>query len=194
MVAEKDKSAPGLLVAGIGGTALGVIATLLMAKPSAGAMPDEKLDYLILLLEGLAQGNAAIIELLQVISAAQEAPVKVTVLTPWVAKEPEEIFNQAIRSVGTFDTDKMVDCTNIKRTLLKVESSLDQAIIIQPVANIVDSFLLPTNVGPPLPCVANGNISVGLAWDDWHPFVGIRITTAIAPTTGMLKIWAVVQE
>ncbi|MBA7662344.1 hypothetical protein ES703_70372 [subsurface metagenome] len=195
MVADREKSAQGLVVGGVGGVALGIIATLLLAKPAAGAMPDEKLDYLIQLLEALAQGNAAIITLLQQIAAAQEAPVvKVTVLTPWVAKEPEQIFDQAIRSAGTFNSDKMVDLTNIKRLLLKVESSLDQNVIIQPIGNIVDSLLLPTNVGPPLPCVANGNISVGLAWDDWHPFVGVTITTGVAPTTGMLKIWAVVQE
>ncbi|GAH78167.1 unnamed protein product, partial [marine sediment metagenome] len=70
----------------------------------------------------------------------------------------------------------------------------DQAIIIQPVGNIVDSFTLATNIDGPHACGANDNIHIGLAWDDWMPFVGVRITTAVAPTTGILKIWAVVQE
>jgi len=45
-----------------------------------------------------------------------------------------------------------------------------------------------------LPLAANGNLSVGPAWDDWAPFIGVRITVAVAPTAGILNIWAVVQE
>jgi len=45
-----------------------------------------------------------------------------------------------------------------------------------------------------LPLAANDNLSVGLAWDDWHPFVGIEIVLAVAPTAGTLTISAVIQE
>lgn len=195
MVQERDKASRGLLVGGVGGTVFGTMLGLLLAgKPAQAATPEENWNYLIQWLELMAQGNATIIDLLNQIKAAQGAPIEVTVKTPWTAVEPEQIFNQAIRSVRTFDTDKMVDCTNVKRILFKVESSLDQATVIQVVGNIAESFLLVTNIGPPLPCVANGNISVGLAFDDWHPFTGIRITTGVAPTAGMLKVWAVIQE
>lgn len=186
MAQEQDKGA-GVVVSGVGGTLLGTVLGLLLAgKPVEAAPAKEQWDYFI-------KCQEAIIALLQQILDAQGA-VEVTVTTPWTAKEPEQIFNQAIRSVGAFNTDRMVDCTNIKRTLFKIESSLDQAVIIQLVGNVPDSFFLATNVGPALPCIANGNISVGLAWDDWHPFVGIRITTAVAPTTGILKVWVVNQE
>lgn len=192
---REGDSRAGLLIGGLGGTALGIaIATLFAGRPAEAAPPEQKWNYLIQLLEQLLEMNAAIGALLQKIAVAQGAPVEVTVSTPWVAKEPEQIFDQPIRSVGTFDSDKMVDWTEGKRLLFKVESSLDQAVVIQLIGNTTGSFLLPTNVGPPLPCVANGNISVGPAWDDWHPFIGVRITTAVAPTVGMLKIWAVIQE
>ena len=188
---EKGSEGTGALVAGgIGGTVLGtVLGMLLASKPAEAAPPEQKWNYLLACLE-------TIIDLLEQIIAAQGEPVQVevTVSALWVAKEPEQIFDQAIRNVGTFQSDKMVDYRNAKRFSIKAESSLDQACIIQPIGNFGDSFLLPTNIGPPLPCAISGNISVGFAWDDWHPFIGVTITTAIAPTAGMLKIWAVIQE
>jgi len=53
---------------------------------------------------------------------------------------------------------------------------------------------LATNVNAALPVAANGNISVGLAWDDWQPFVGARIIVGAAPTTGRLKVEYSIQE
>jgi len=196
----------GLVVGGLGGTALGVaIATLLAARPAAAAPPDEKLDYLLEVLTALvpvlaelSERQAALTELLQQWLAAQGVPgiptVEVTVRTPWVAKEPEQIFSRAIRSAGTFYSDKMVDWTEGKRILFKVESSLNQAIQIQLIGNKDASRELATDIDAALPCAANGNISVGPAWDDWHPFIGVRITVAAAPMAGILNIWAVVQE
>ncbi|GAI87307.1 unnamed protein product, partial [marine sediment metagenome] len=113
---------------------------------------------------------------------------------PWVAKEPEEIFSKAILSAGTFYSDKMVDWTKSKRILFKVESSLNEAVNIQLIGNVQNSKELATDIGLALPCTANGNISVGPAWDDWHPYVGVRITVAVAPTAGILNISAVIQE
>ncbi|GAH38104.1 unnamed protein product, partial [marine sediment metagenome] len=98
--------------------------------------------------------------------------VEVTVLTPWVAKEPEQIFSSSIRSASTFYSDKMVNWTKGKRILFKVESSLNKAVTIQLIGNIVDDMSLATDINGALPCAANGNISVGLAWDDWMPYVG----------------------
>ncbi|MBA7715448.1 hypothetical protein ES703_124494 [subsurface metagenome] len=148
------------------------------------------------MLAEVADGNAQLIALLQQWLAAQgvEPGVEVTVLTPWKAKDPEQIYSNDIRSVGTFLSNTMVNWTEGKRILLKVESSLNQACNIQVIGNFVDDMNLATNINAALPCPANSNISVGLAWDDWHPFIGVRITTAIAPTAGILNIWAVTQE
>ena len=201
---ERD-TATGLVFGGIGGTALGLaIATLLAAKPARAAPTDEKLDYLIEVLTALvpvlaevAESNASLIALLQQLLAAQGiAPGEGIegLLTPWVAKEPEQIFSQSIRSAGTFYSDKMVNYTKGKRILFKVESSLNQAVNIQLIGNISDDKNLATDINGALPCSANGNISVGLAWDDWHPYVGVKITVPVAPTAGLLTISAIIQE
>jgi hypothetical protein len=112
----------------------------------------------------------------------------------WEATEPEQIFSQAILSAGNYYGDRMIDWTRGKRLVIKAESSLSQAVQIQVVGNTTDTKDLATDIGPPLPCPANGNISVGLAWDDWHPYIGIRIEVAVAPTAGLLTISAVIQE
>jgi len=195
-----------LLGLGVGGVLGAAFATLRAARPSEAAPPEEKLDYLIEVLTTLvpvlaevAERQAALIQLFEQWLVAQgiapvEAAVEVTVSTPWVAKEPEQIFHREIRATGTFYSDKMVDWTKGKRILFKVESSLNQAVIIQLIGNVGEDRKLATDVGPSLPCPANGNISVGPAWDDWHPYIGVQITVAAAPTAGILTISAVIQE
>jgi len=112
---------------------------------------------------------------------------------PWIAKAAEELYSAAITTADTFYST-MVNWSNGKRLIIKVVSSLDQAVQIQIIGNTVDSRLLATDIEGPLPCVAGGNISVGLAWDDWHPYIGVQITTAVAPTAGTLTVTATVQE
>jgi len=208
MAEERERGlGTGLVVGGIGGTVLGAaLMALLSAKPAEAAPPEEKLNYLIDVLTALipvlaevAERQAALTELFEQWLAAQGvAPpaeaIRFTVSTPWIAKEPEQIFSSAIRSAGTFYSDKMVDFRNGKRILFKVESSLNQAVNIQIIGNVQDTKELATDINGVLPCPANGNISVGLAWDDWHPYVGVKITVAVAPTAGILTISAVVQE
>jgi len=218
MAEERERGlGTGLVVGGIGGATLAaVIATLIAARPARAAPLDEKLDYLIEVLTTLvpvlaevAEGQTELITAMQQWLAAQGIPVapaegvEVTVLTPWIAKEPEQIFSSAIRSAGTFYSDKMVNWTEGKRILFKVESSLNWDVNIQLIGNIVDDMSLATDIGLALPCTANGNISVGPAWDDWHPFIGVRITVPPTPdgeepppppTAGILTISAVIQE
>jgi hypothetical protein len=112
----------------------------------------------------------------------------------WVAKEPEEIFRKAIRATGTLKSDKMANWTKGKRLLLRVDSSLDQAVQIQAIGNIGNTVNGAVDINTAQPCAAGGKISIGLAWDDWQPYIGCKITIAAAPTTGMLIISAVIQE
>ncbi len=191
----------GLVVGGIGGA---VIAKLLAAKPAEAAPPDEKLNYLIEALTTLipvlaevAESQTQLVEAIQQWLTAQGvAPPgrRVAVPTSWVAKDPEQIFSQAIRTAGHFYTDKMVDWTRGKRLTIKVESSLDQDCDIQVIGNIANTRELAVDIGDLLTCVANSNISAVLAWDDWHPYIGTRIELALAPTAGILTITAVIQE
>ncbi len=180
MAEEKARGlGPGLVVGGIGGATLAsIVALLLAAKPAEAAPPDEKVNYLIEALttlipvlaevaEGqtqLAEGQTQLVEAIQQWLAAQGiAPpgVEVTVSAPWVAKDPEQIFSQAIRTAEI---------------------------------SIADTRELAVDVGDLLTCLAGGNISAGPAWDDWHPHIGVRIITAMAPTAGILTITATIQE
>jgi len=201
---EERGTAAGLVVGGLGGATLAtVIAILLAAKPARAAPPEEKLDYLIEVLTTLvpvlaqvAEGQTQIVEAMQQWLAAQgiEPGVEVAIRTAWVAKVPEQVYSHAIRAAGTFYTDKMVNWTKGKRIMFKAESSLNQAVNLQVIGNIVDDKERATDINGVLPLAANGNLSVGPAWDDWTPFIGVRITVAVAPTAGILTISAVIQE
>lgn len=162
-----------------------------------------KLDRLIALLEGAAPpgpppewpGWEPVISKLDEIKI-QLAQLEITVTTTWEAREPVKIYREAIRTIGTFHSE-LVNWKKGKRVIFKVKNTLDQAVTIQPIGNIRDATdgAVDISVGPLPPCAAGGYISVGLAWDDWHPFVGCDITTvAPAPTSGMLMVEAVVQE
>ena len=206
MAEKKDKTAQGLVLGGMGGTILGAIAALLMTKPAKAAPPDEKLDYLmecqtaiVQLLEQLTEGNSTMIQLLQQLVTLQGgvAPgegIQVTVRTPWVAEEPEEIFSQAILAADTFYSDKMVDWRQGKRIYFFVESTLNQDAEIQVIGNKTESKEGATDIGPAKICPANDNISLGPDWDQWCPYIGIKITVTAAPTAGLLTITAVRQE
>ncbi len=196
----------GVVIGAIGGSAFtAILATLLAAKPAQAAPLDEKLDYLlevlttlVAALAELSERQTALTQLLEQWLATQGVPgittVEVSVRTPWVAKDPEQIFSQALRSAGVFYSDRMVNWTEGKRILFKAESSLNQAVTIQPIGNISDDMSLAVDINGALPLAANANLSVGLAWDDWHPYVGIKITVGVAPTAGLLTISAIVQE
>lgn len=209
---EKGKTAQGLVIGGIGGTLLGALgatiaALMTKAAKAAELPPDEKLDFLIECLTTLlpvlaqvAENNARLIALLEQWLAVQGvAPptegVEVTVLAPWVAKEPEEIYHFAIGTFGTFYS-KMVDWTRGKRLLIKVESSLDEAVEIQLIGNIVDDMEMATDIDTPKTCPKKDNISIGPAWDHWFPYIGVKIIVApeTVPTEGSLTISAVIQE
>ena len=123
-----------------------------------------------------------------------QPPGETIMKTTWEATEPEEIFEQAILTTGTFYSDKMVNWSRGKRILIKAESSLNQAVQFQVIGNTTDTKDRATDIGPALPISANSNISVGLAWDDWHPYIGVKITVPVAPTAGLLTLSAVIQE
>ncbi|GAG87738.1 unnamed protein product, partial [marine sediment metagenome] len=155
-----------------------------------------KLDRLIALLEGVAPpapppewpGWEPVLSKLEEIRV-QLAELKITATTIWEAREPEEIYRESIRVAGTFFTES-INWKRGKRLIIKVENTLDQAVQIQPIGNITNARDAAVNINGPFPCAAASGITVGLAWDDWHPYVWARITAAVAPTSGELKIEA----
>jgi len=137
-----------------------------------------RLDRLISLLEGLSYPPGVPSELKCI----------------WEAGPIQVILKDAvIRAVGITNTD-MLDWQKGKRLILKVTSTLDVAITVQPVGNIEKAINGAVNIDGILPCAAYSNITVGLAWDDWHPYVGAIVTHAVAPTVGIVKVEAVIQE
>lgn len=179
-----------------GGILGATLTKIFESKPALAASDTQKLDYIASLLEQLNTSSVAVINAIHdlALSSGGGGVVTVEVATPWKAKEPETIFNQAIRNAGVFQSDNMVDHRNSKRLVFKVESTLNQACIIQPVANLDNSFQLALPFGGPFPCPANGNIDIVLAWDDWRPYIGIQITVAIAPVSGNLRVRQAMQE
>lgn len=142
---------------------------------------SNRLDRLATILEGWAPGGAPGVS--YEFSAIWEAGDKKTLLVP-----------VAILVAGTTDSE-MADFRKGKRLIIKVTSTLDQAITVQPVGNLDNTIVGATNIGlAPIPCPAGANIHIGLAWGDWHPYIGVILTHAIAPTLGTVKVEAVVQE
>lgn len=121
-------------------------------------------------------------------------PGSISSKVQWVAKPTQTILAALpVRAIGTTNTT-MLDWRKGQRLIIKVTSTLDQAIAVQVVGNIENTINGAVNLNAPLPCTALGNITVGMAWDDWHPYIGAVLTHAVAPTVGTVKVEAVIQE
>lgn len=195
-MAANDNKGKGAALFVLGGALGGALGAALSARPAQAATTTdtERLEYIATLLELLNKNELAVIAAIQGINITIPTPgggeivVPTSVLTPWIGQDPVQIYQQAIRNVGNFTSDHMIDMRNAKRLLIKAESSFDQAVIIQLVGNDSDTFNLATNVGGPHPLPVNGNLAIGLAWDDWHPYIGVTIAVAVPPTTGLITI------
>ena len=116
------------------------------------------------------------------------------IIVQLVARPTEAILAPTpVRLAGTINT-RMLDWTKGTRLIIKVTSTLDQAITVQVVGNIENTMVGAVNINGPLPCAVISNITVGMAWDDWHPYIGAVLTLAAAPTVGTVRVEAVIQE
>ncbi len=196
MAENKDRNHDGqtAVVAAAAAGAGSFLGTLLSRRPVAEAASEDKMDHLIDLAAAMLTDLGKLNAYLQTIIASGHGGMPESLLTPWVARDPVVIFDQEVRQAGIIQANMMVDYTSGKRALIKVESSLDQAVDIQTIGNIVDNFASAADIGPVLPCPANDNISIGLGWDDWHPWIGVRMNLAAVPTAGRLMIMVVIQE
>jgi hypothetical protein len=194
MADEKKESRGGTAaVAGVAAFAGGLIAGLIQRRPAEAAADSVKLDYITKLLEAMGTTEEAILAALRGISLPGAGGIT-NVETPWIARESITIFDGLVNAVGNFDSDQMVDFRNGKRLVLKAESSLDVNISIQMIGNIDDSKESADDLNGPIALGAGGSITVGLAWDDWMPYIGCRVIVPVAPTAGRLTIRIVVQN
>ena len=158
---------------------------------------DERIDLLILMLIELNAMTANAVASLSALSGV--TPPGVPSLPPgeiYISRKAAEpqivVATKAPRTVAAITCDFMADCRGAYRGLLKVESSLDQDVECQLIGNIVNSPIGATTIGVPYTCLINDNISMGWALDLWHPYIGVRLTPAIAPTAG--NITAIMQN
>lgn len=215
MAEERDDMGRGIIVGGIGGGLLGALVTAMLtgrpvrAEELEELPPDKKLDYLLECQTAIVRSLGQLVEigqtqisLLQQLLAAQGVVVEIpgmeeeriiTVITPWKAAEPEEIYKEAIRATGTYYT-KMVDWRQGKRIFLFVHSTLNQAVTVQVVGHIANTHEGATDINSAQTCPAGDTISFGMAWENWCPYIGAKITVSAAPTSGMLTISTISQE
>lgn len=109
------------------------------------------------------------------------------------AQDTVTLFSQKIQAANTFYSS-MANWTKGHRMRLRVVSSLDVAVTVQVIGNISNSVNDADDLqGLLFTCPANDSISIGPDWDDWHPYIGVRLTTAIAPAKGSLYVYSVIQ-
>jgi hypothetical protein len=195
MAVEKQESKGGnafaILLAGAGG---GLIAGLLASRPAEAAADTTKLDYITKLLEAMGVTEEAILKAIQDFSLPGGL-FPDSILTPWVATDPVKAFEQPIRNAGVFYLDNMVDARRGKRLVLRAESSLDKAVSLQMIGNFSDDAVRSTDIGIAQICPPNGYSSLGIGLGGtWQPYLGLAITVAVAPTSGILTIYYVLQE
>jgi hypothetical protein len=121
--------------------------------------------------------------------------------TPWINQTPVVLYNAMPVGIGDFNST-WFDFSNLKRAMIEIVSSLDQAIIVQLVGNGVQDYATARDMGMPQAIAIGGplpitsvsiDIGVGIN-DDWHPYLGVIITTLVAPASGLLTITSYSQK
>jgi hypothetical protein len=116
----------------------------------------------------------------------------------YLYQTPVELYNAMPPGIATYSSI-WFDWRNGKRLLIDIVSTLNQAVVIQLVGNMVADFNSAKAIGGPLNCPAYvapnlSGLDIGLAWDDWHPYIGVLITTAVAPVSGTIVVNAIEQK
>lgn len=185
------------------GVGVGLIVANLMNPKSAQAAPgtpaysdsDIRQALAALLLSSQEINNK--LDSLSNIQAALQILANVpTTPLPGVDK-PVALFDKVINvasPLGGINTDKLFDWKVGRRLLIKIESTLNQPVIIQVIGNVFNSFDQVVDINGPFNVLPGSNASVGLAWDDWHPYIAVNIAVGVAPTNnGRLKIYVSLQ-
>jgi hypothetical protein len=108
------------------------------------------------------------------------------------------LYNSNPLAIGTFYATN-VDWRTGNRLCLYIVNTMDQAVTVQAFGNKVNAStniaLIDVPKVLPIGNVTTQVLSIVLNGDDlWHPFIGVQITTLVAPTVGSLVITADIQE
>lgn len=114
------------------------------------------------------------------------------------SSQPAQIIYSAQPAFPGPAYSTFADWRSAKRVVMHVTSTLDQIVNLQPIGNIADATASAVDIGPNL-SLAVGNVTtqyltVTPAFDDWHPYIGMRITPAAAPAAGTVTIQVVEQD
>jgi hypothetical protein len=101
------------------------------------------------------------------------------------------VYSKDIRLIEV-NTTPVLDISVRKRVALKVKSTLDQAVTLQLIGDLDNPMSAPTNIDGsinlPIGNVTTSSAEIGLAPDDWQPFIALQMTTLVAPTVGTITV------
>ena len=126
------------------------------------------------------------------IKTTQQPQAVVTSANPLTAEPEEQLYRENPRATGTFYS-KMFDWKKGARVVMLIHSTLNENIQVQPIGNFREIAPDAVEISSSKACNANSDITIGFAWDDWHPFVGVRLSITTAPTSGELEVKAIKQ-
>ena len=201
MAEEKQKKGGAAVAAGLGGFAGGLAGSLLggskvVAATTTGEPTDEttELQQILAALQNILTAIQNIPGISVGTGSTGTSSITETE-AEWSTTDPVTIFNEAIGSAEPVNGDSIYDARNAKRVLFRAESTLNQDVSIQLVGNIQPNYQGATNLGAPVVCPANDNISIliGMGSNNWQPYIGVVITPVGVPTAGILTILALSQ-
>lgn len=120
--------------------------------------------------------------------AAPSIAAVATVVTQLTTGPTVEILRRAFSDLVGLSNSEVIDLTKGTTLLIKVESTLDQAVSLQPMGNIVNAIDKSTPIGLPVALPAQGNTTIIISQAFWHSYIWVRVTPVVAPAQGNLVI------
>jgi hypothetical protein len=94
---------------------------------------------------------------------------------------------------GMFTTD-YVNFKKGWRLAIHIESTLNQAVTLQPIGNIFNSSLKASTIGIATVLLAGLNTTFTFGWNQWQSYIWVNSTIFVQPTVGTLTFWYTIQK
>lgn len=111
----------------------------------------------------------------------------------WIAQAEQTLYAALPAPAATYQST-WFDFSNTKRASIQIVNTTNQAVSVQLIGNMIQSTEVPVrstarNMGIPIAISAGGSIDIGVGTnDDWHRYIGVLITTSVAPATGLVTV------